>query len=50
MYFIVFQFAVVGAAVVKEFAFAGGLAVADGNAVVAAVETDEHPVVTGNEG
>jgi len=36
--------------VVEEFAFAGGFAVADGDAVVAAVKADEHPAVAGDEG
>ena len=50
IYLVIFQFLVVGGAVVEEFALAGGLAVADGDAVVAAVETDEHPAVAGHEG
>ena len=35
---------------IEEFAFAGGLAVPDGDVVVAAIEADEHPVVAGDEG
>ena len=47
---VVFQFGVVCGTVVEEFAFAGGFAVPDGDVVVAAIETDEHTVVAGNEG
>ena len=35
---------------IEEFALAGGLAVPDGDVVVAAIEADEHPVVAGDEG
>ena len=50
IYLVIFQFLVVGGAVVEEFALAGGLAVADGDAVVATVKADKHAAVARNKG